>query len=87
MPRWRHESTRGWFSFSRHVFSLLARQTRFPHVAASPRRLRIRVLHRVSLDIVRQEVFDPTPGRAPRAAEESTRVFGHCHRTVRPERD
>jgi len=56
-------------------------------VAASPRRLRIRVLHRVSLDIVRQEVFDRTPGQAPRAAQKSARVSGHRHRTIRPERD
>ena len=83
----RHENARVWFSFSGRVFSVLTRQTRLSHVAASIRRLRVRVIHRSRLDFVRQRIFNPTLGETSGTTEKSARVSGRRHRIVRLERD
>ena len=82
-----HENARVWFSFSGRVFSVLTRQTRLSHVAASIRRLRVRVIHRSRLDFVRQRIFNPTLGETSGTTEKSARVSGRRHRIVRLERD
>ncbi len=49
----RDESVRNQCRFPRRIFSVFTRQIRVPHVATSPRRVRVRVVHRFALDRVR----------------------------------